>query len=120
MKHLIRYNEELKFDERLYKYCIDAFAELIDDGLVTINKQNIYGDVEVFIEVGKLYNEVGGTFRLCSFNTLLKKERQYIEVLEDVNVAFNRLKDEFDNLITVINDKNDIQIRIGLELTKKI
>ena len=120
MKHLKKYNEELNFDENLYKSCLDIFAELIDDGFVTIHKQNIYGCIEVVIEVGKLYNEVGRTFRLLRFDTLLKVEREYIEVLEDVGVAFNRLKDEFGDLIPVIDEKNDTCIRIQLELTKKI
>lgn len=96
MDHLQKFNESKSEFDNLHQYCQDVFADMIDDGIVEIyvseDRLNPdYKQITIFIKKAKYIN-----YKFyCSFIKRIEKYKEWINILEDVNVALKRLEDKY-------------------------
>lgn len=91
--------EQKKYDD-LLKSCQDIFAELIDSKDVSVN-------YEEFVDCGRGYEKVVvidcSTYKIKQkypkFEDFLQKTEDLVEVMKDIQVGLNRLKDEYSHMI---------------------
>lgn len=120
MKHLQKFNESISDFDNLYQYCQDVFADMIDDGIVEINVNEsilnpAYKQITIFIKKGKYINSKF----YCSFIKRIEKYKEWINILEDVNVALKRLNDKYPfekiNMDTIDDNIDFLIFKISLK-----
>lgn len=100
MKHLQKFNETK--EEDFFQYCLDVFAELIDDKIIDSIDLADEDDYEIIVTINK---ELFIDINFGTFDERLKMYKDWIEVLEDCNVAIKRLKDKFNVSIYIKDDE---------------
>ena len=111
MKHLKVY-KIFESSDRFFQTCKDVFAELIDDEAENDIDQGMF---IIWFD----YNlEIG-----VNFDEFYESQKKWIDIIEDVNVAIKRLKDEYPEVSVVINtliclDRKVLEICLEISLDK--
>lgn len=108
MKYLKRIFENKKDINDLYQSCRDIFAEILDE---SGNDSEMFPDMdEIRIYLSNIQDN-----SISDFNQYYNIYKNHMELIEDVNVAIKRLKEEWNNIAIDFDiDGEELVLTIGL------